>query len=50
MKPETPEEQLEIEDLENILDETGKRYMKNKQLVLEMQKSSVSRATSNIFM
>jgi hypothetical protein len=24
------EDPLEIEDLENILDETGKRYMKNK--------------------
>ena len=35
-KPEIPDDQLVIEDLENILDETGKRYMKNKELALEM--------------
>lgn len=40
------EEELDIEDFENVLDGTGKRYMKSKQLALEMQKSSVSRASN----
>lgn len=43
------EDKIEIEDLGNILDEPKKRFMKSKQLALEIQRSSECRQATQSF-